>query len=94
MSSGISKHITFPPALLEKIKTNANAFGVSFAEYLRHLAINDVIHKTEEQKRKEWADSLTVYHATEEESERWNKARQEEGIKMTSEELSKYLKNV
>ena len=93
----ITKHISFPPALFAKIEQSASSFGVSFAEYLRHLAINDFVQKNNgvnSQKWKEWEDSLPVYTATDEKWAEWDKAKNEKGIVMTAAEFSKHLKNV
>lgn len=89
MSTTITKHVTFPAALFEKIESKAANFGVSFAEYLRHLAMNDSTKKTEKQKWKEWEDSLPVYTATEEKWKEWDKAKAEDNITITLEEFKK-----
>ncbi len=71
MSTSVTKHISFPLALFSKIEKNANVFGVSFAEYLRHLAMNDTAKNNRKHKNilQEWENSLPTYLATEEEEQ-------------------------
>lgn len=95
MSTSIKKHISFPAKLFHQIEAQAENFGISVAEYLRHLAINDIsTKKTEAQKWKEWEDSLPVYTATEKKWKEWDKARREKSVTMTPNELDEYLTNV
>ena len=96
MSTSVTKHISFPQELFAKIETNAKRFGVSFGEYLRHLAINDDIQSktTEEQKWQKWEDSLPIYKATDEKWKQWDEARKGSSVTMTPDEFSNRFKNV
>ena len=94
MSSNITKHISFPPALFAKIKANAEDFGVSIAEYIRYLAMNDSVKKIEYQKHKVWEESLPVYTATDEKWKAWDKARKDNGVILTPEEFKDRFQNV
>ncbi len=42
MSATIQKLVTFTPQLYSNAEAKAKQLGVSFAEYIRHLIINDV----------------------------------------------------
>ncbi len=46
MQDKIVKQMVFPGRLAKLIESKAKRFGISFAEYLRHLAIKDI--ETEE----------------------------------------------
>jgi len=87
MSLNITKHVSFPPALFAKIEMNASSFGVSFAEYLRHLAMNDSLKNEELLKQKKWENGLPVCTASEEKWEEWSQAKKEKGVTMTAEEF-------
>lgn len=41
------KHIAFPMELVQRLEKKASLFGVTFSEYLRHIAINDVMKEVE-----------------------------------------------
>ncbi len=94
MSSNITKHISFPPELYKKIELNAGQFGVSFAEYLRHLAINDISKSNKISDMKAWEDSLPVHQASEYENELIDSSKNKDGIFMTAENFAKYMDNV
>lgn len=42
LQNKIVKHMVFPSKLASQIEMRAKRFGISFAEYLRHLAIKDL----------------------------------------------------
>ena len=41
MSVVVKKHITFPKALFTLLELQASKFGMTVAEYIRYLAVND-----------------------------------------------------
>jgi len=38
----VVKHLVFPAKLAHMVEMKASVFGLSFAEYLRHLAVRDI----------------------------------------------------
>lgn len=38
----VTKHLVFPAELAKQIEQKASKVGFTFAEYLRHIAVNDV----------------------------------------------------
>ena len=79
---------------LVNVEINAKAFGVSVAEYLRHLAMNDISEKKEFQALKNWEESLPSFKATDKKWKEWDESSAEEGIIMSSDSLDKMLENV
>lgn len=80
--SSITKHISFPAQLFSSMEKRSGEFGVSIAEYIRHLAMNDI----QLFSKKSWEDSLPTYKASDELWSTWNEAK-EEGVVMTAEEF-------
>ncbi len=67
MSATVTKHISFPAPLFAFIEKQAGKFGLSIAEYMRHLALMEIREQEFEQKisRKNWENSLPEYEISE-----------------------------
>ncbi len=94
MSANITKHISFPPALFMQLEANAKNFGVSVAEYLRHLAMNDISQKRKSQNIVSWENNLPNFTATDQKWQEWDNAENEKNQIMTSDQFNEILQNV
>ena len=80
MSLAITKHVSFPAQLFASMETRAGDFGISIAEYLRHLAINDITYRNTFQKKidlESWENSLPEYKGSSDFWKRIDTSREE-----------------
>lgn len=65
--NSVTKHISFPPPLFQSMEMQAKRFGLSIAEYIRHLAIMDIREKEFQEKisADKWENSLPEYEISE-----------------------------
>jgi hypothetical protein len=56
MPKTIKKHITFPLSMFRLAEIRSKQFGISIAEYVRHLIINDTTSLLKRQSQNDLAD--------------------------------------